>query len=47
MVWVQALFPIEGVPVSDPVIVEGRAPASDDEIALGTLTIERAGARDR
>jgi hypothetical protein len=45
MVWVQALFPIEGVPVSDPVIVEGRAPAADDEIALGTLTIERAGVR--
>ena len=45
MVWVQALFPIEGVPVSDPVIVEGRAPASDDEIALGTLTIERADVR--
>jgi hypothetical protein len=45
MVWTQTFFPIEGVPVSEPVIVEGRAPVADDEVALGTLTLERAGAQ--
>jgi putative ABC transport system permease protein len=43
-VWVQALFPIRGVPLSQPVLIDGRGPVSDDEIALGSRTLERAGA---
>lgn len=42
-VWVQALAPVEGVELSEPVIVDGRAPAEEDEIALGRLTRDRAG----
>jgi putative ABC transport system permease protein len=43
-VWVQAFFPVDGVPVSEPLIVEGRPPVADDEIVLGRLTLDAAGA---
>jgi hypothetical protein len=42
-VWTQALFPVEGVEPTRPVIVTGREPVDDDEIALGSLTRRRAG----
>jgi hypothetical protein len=42
--WVQALLPVEGLDRSEPVIVEGRAPVAEDEIALGDLTRSVAGA---
>ena len=43
-VWVQALVPVAGARLTEAVIVRGRAPASDDEIALGSLTAGAAGA---
>ena len=44
-VWVQALLPVGDLPSSPPVIVSGRAPASDGEVALGAVTLEDSGAR--
>jgi putative ABC transport system permease protein len=43
-VWVQALLPIGDLPTTAPVIVSGRAPATDREIALGSVTMDDAGA---
>lgn len=44
-VWTQAFLPVPGVPPSEPVIVAGRAPDTDREIALGSVTMSDAGAR--
>ena len=44
-VWAQALVPIGDLPVTPPVIVSGRAPATEREIALGSVTLDDAGAR--
>jgi hypothetical protein len=44
-VWVQALLPVGDLPPSAPVIVSGRAPANDGEVALGSVTMEDSGAR--
>jgi hypothetical protein len=44
-VWAQALVPVGDLPTTAPVIVSGRAPASDREIALGSVTMDDAGAR--
>jgi hypothetical protein len=44
-VWVQAFLPVGDVPTSHPVVVSGRAPASDAEIALGSVTMENSGAQ--
>jgi putative ABC transport system permease protein len=44
-VWVQVTQPVEGIDFVGPVIVAGRAPASDGEIALGSVTMEKAGVR--
>jgi ABC-type lipoprotein release transport system permease subunit len=41
--WVQSFVPIDGVAPIRPVITEGRAPASSDEIALGSVARRRAG----
>jgi hypothetical protein len=43
-VWVQALFPVGDLPVTAPVVVSGRAPSRDREIALGRVTMEDTGA---
>jgi hypothetical protein len=41
--WVQATRPLDGVPPVEPVILEGRAPATPDEVALGAITLEETG----
>lgn len=43
--WAQALVPIAGVDPVEPPIIEGRAPAAADEIALGTVAMRRSSAR--
>jgi len=44
LVWTQALHPMGEVPTTVPVIVSGRAPSADDEIALGLVTRDRTDA---
>jgi putative ABC transport system permease protein len=44
LVWVQALHRVGDLPMTDPVIVSGRAPSTDREIALGSVTREQTGA---
>jgi hypothetical protein len=44
-VWTQALLPVGDVRPTPPVVVSGRAPATDGEIALGSVTMRAAGAR--
>jgi putative ABC transport system permease protein len=41
-VWTQALAPVPGIDRTAPVMISGRAPVADDEVALGTLVRERA-----
>jgi len=36
--WLQAFVPVEGLPEIEPIVVAGRAPVDDDEIAIGSLT---------
>jgi hypothetical protein len=41
--WVHAFVPLDDVEVIDPPIIDGRAPADIDEIALGGLTMRDQG----
>ncbi len=43
-VWTQALLPVGDVRPTPPVVTAGRAPATEREIALGTVTSSAAGA---
>jgi len=42
-VWVQAVQPVDGLPVALPVVFEGRAPAAADEVALAAVTLRDVG----
>jgi hypothetical protein len=39
-----ALIPVGGVPLTPPVLLSGRAPRTEREIALGSVTMEDAEA---
>lgn len=42
-VWVQAAKPLDGVELVPPVVFEGRAPATADEVALAPVTLRETG----
>jgi ABC-type lipoprotein release transport system permease subunit len=42
-VWVQAVKPFAGVDPVPPVVYEGRAPATEDEVALAPVTLREVG----
>jgi ABC-type lipoprotein release transport system permease subunit len=42
-VWVQAAMPFDGVDPVPPVVFEGRAPATVDEVALAPITLREVG----
>jgi ABC-type lipoprotein release transport system permease subunit len=42
-VWVQASRPLDGVDLVPPVVFEGRAPVTDDEVALAPVTLRETG----
>jgi len=41
--WLQAFVPVEGQPEIEPIVMAGRAPVDDDEIAIGSLTARDLG----
>ena len=43
-VWTQAILPLRDIARTPPVIVDGREPVAEDEIALGSLTMRDADA---
>lgn len=43
VVWAQALAPFEELPLSEPVVFEGRAPVTADEVALAPITLRETG----